>query len=155
MPTTDPLHAHLSGRLEADRHVLPVRIYYEDTDAGGIVYHAGYLRFLERGRSDHLRLLGVDQSVLAGGPDGVLFAVRQMTIDFLKPARLDDVVEVVTRAVELAGARLVLEQSVRRGGDLLVTARVTVAAIGANGRPRRLPDVVRSAFGPLPVRPAP
>lgn len=146
MRTPNPLHSHLAGRIETGRHVLPVRIYYEDTDAGGIVYHAGYLRFLERGRSDHLRLLGIDQSALARGPDGVLFAVRQMTIDFLKPAKLDDVVEVVTRPVEVAGARLILDQAVARGADLLVTARVTIAAIGPNGRPRRLPEVVRSAF---------
>lgn len=147
MSTLAAPHAYLAGRIEADRHVLPIRIYYEDTDAGGIVYHAGYLRFLERGRSDHLRLLGVDQSHLAKGSDGVLFAVRQMTIDFLKPAKLDDVVEVVTRPVEVAGARLVLDQAVMRGDDLLVTARVTVAAIGPNGRPKRLPERVRAAFG--------
>lgn len=142
--TAEPLG--LAGRLDAAGHVLPIRIYYEDTDAGGIVYHAGYVRFMERGRTDFLRLLGIRQSELGAGPDGVFFAVRSMTLDFLKPARLDDVVEVRTSLREISGARLTLDQSIRRGDDLLVSAVVTVAGLGANGRPRRIPEPVRTAF---------
>ena len=82
---------HLAGRLEGGAHVLPVRVYYEDTDFSGVVYHASYLRFLERGRTDFLRLGGVDQSTLHAAGEGVIFAVRRMTVDFLKPARMDDV----------------------------------------------------------------
>jgi acyl-CoA thioester hydrolase len=142
----DPAGA-LAGRLTRDGHVLPVRIYYEDTDAGGIVYHASYVRFMERGRTDYLRLLGIRQSEASAGPDGVFFAVRHMEIDFLRPARLDDLVEVITAPHEISGARLVLAQSVVRAGETLVGARVTVAAIGATGRPRRIPDSVRAAIG--------
>lgn len=137
----------LAGHLDGATHRLRLRIYYEDTDAGGIVYHAGYLRFMERGRTDFLRLVGIRQSELARGPDPLLFAVRHMELDFLAPARLDDVVEVATRVAGVTGARLVLEQAVRRGDDVLVAGRVTVAAIGAGGRPKRLPAAVRERLG--------
>ena len=85
---------HLSGRLDGDTHVLPVRVYYEDTDFSGIVYHASYLRFLERGRTDLLRLAGVDQSALHADGEGIVFSVRRMIIDYLKPPRMDDVLTV-------------------------------------------------------------
>ncbi|MEJ1158132.1 tol-pal system-associated acyl-CoA thioesterase [Prosthecomicrobium sp. N25] len=136
----------VAGRLGPDGHCLPVRIYYEDTDAGGIVYHAAYVRFMERGRTDFLRHLGVRQSEASAGPEGVFFAVRHMEIDFLKPARLDDLVEVRTALREIGGARLVLAQSVRIGAEILVSAKVTIAALGKTGRPRRIPEAVRAAF---------
>jgi acyl-CoA thioester hydrolase len=137
----------LSGRLEAGTHLLPVRVYYEDTDFSGVVYHASYLRFLERGRTELLRATGVDQSTLHGSDEGLSFAVRRMTIDYLKPARMDDVLTIETRAEEVRGASLVIAQRVLRGAEVLVTADVRVAAI-ARGRPARIPDDLRALHEP-------
>lgn len=132
----------LAGRLDGGAHVLPVRVYYEDTDFSGVVYHASYLRFMERGRSDFLRLCGIHHAELDAGAAGerLAFAVRHMEIDFLKPARIDDVLEVRTTCREARGARLVLEQEVCRAGDALITAKVTAAVINSQGRPRRMPS---------------
>lgn len=134
----------LAGRREARGHVLPVRVYYEDTDFTGVVYHATYLRFIERGRSDMLRLAGVHHHELQQGAHGgsLAFAVRRMEIDFLAPARIDDLLEVVTRLDSARGARLCLSQEVRRGDEVLFRASVTVAVISAEGRPRRLPEAL-------------
>jgi acyl-CoA thioester hydrolase len=126
---------------------LPVRVYYEDTDFSGVVYHANYLRFLERGRTELLRATGVDQSTLHGSDEGLSFAVRRMTIDYLKPARMDDVLTIETRAEEVRGASLVIAQRVLRGAEVLVTADVRVAAI-ARGRPARIPDDLRALLEP-------
>ena len=144
MDTTDEggFAAGLSGRFAGSTHILPVRIYYEDTDFSGIVYHANYLRFLERGRTDFLRLAGLDQSVLHAEGD-LVFAVRRMLLDFLKPARLDDVVIVETSIAVMKGASITMAQRIRRGDDTLLTAEVLVAAI-RDGRPARLPDAVRA-----------
>ena len=124
-------------------HLLPVRVYYEDTDAGGVVYHANYLRYCERGRSDFLRLLGIHQAEMAD----TIFVVRRMACEFIRPARLDDLLEVETCYVEGAGARLELEQKVRRGGELLFAAKVTAALIDRAGKPRRLPTGMIEALG--------
>jgi acyl-CoA thioester hydrolase len=132
----------LAGRLEDGAHLLPVRVYYEDTDFSGLVYHASYLRFLERGRTDSLRLAGVDQSQLHADGEGLVFAVRRMTLDFLKPARMDDVLVVETRTREVRGATILIAQRVLRGEETLLTAEVTVACLGG-GRPRRIPDALR------------
>lgn len=132
----------IAGQREGNVHVLPVRIYYEDTDAGGVVYHANYLRFCERGRSDFLRLLDIHHHAL--GDAG--FVVRRMVCDFLKPAKLDDLVEVETRLLSFGGARLDLDQRVTRDGSLLFSAAVTVALIDARGRPKRLPGNILSAL---------
>ena len=131
----------LAGRLTADGHVLPVRVYYEDTDFTGVVYHAAYLKFIERGRSDFLRLCGIHHAELSDGVHGevLAFAVRRMEIDFHAPARVDDLLEIVTRLESARGARLCLTQEVRRAETLLFSASVTVAVISAEGRPRRLP----------------
>ncbi len=135
----------LAGRLIPGGHVLPVRVYFEDTDFSGVVYHGAYIRFMERGRSDYLRRLGVGHDALDRGEMGepLAFAVRRITAEFLKPARIDDVVEIETRAGELRGASIVLSQTVRRGDAVLVTAEVTVVMINSEGRARRLPDAVR------------
>ena len=132
----------IAGRREGDAHVLPVRIYYEDTDAGGVVYHANYLRFCERGRSDFLRLLDIHHH----GLDDAGFVVRRMVCDFLMPAKLDDLVEVETRLLSFAGARLELDQRVTRNGGLLFSAAVTVALVDSRGRPKRLPGNIVSAL---------
>ena len=144
-------YAHLAGRLVAGGHVLPVRVYYEDTDFSGFVYHASYLRFMERGRSDYLRLLGVEQGALfaeaaaaAGG--GLAFVVRSMKIDFLKPARIDEILEVRTEYKEIAGASITLLQRVARGTEVLVEAEVKVACI-AGGKAQRIPASLRKAMG--------
>lgn len=134
---------HLSGQLRGDTHFLPVRVYYEDTDFSGVVYHASYLRFLERGRTDFLRLAGCDQSVLHAEGQGLIFAVRRMTIDYLRPARMDDVLLVETRTQELRGASLSIAQRIVRADEPIVTADVRVAAL-AGGRPVRIPDELRA-----------
>ena len=143
-------YAHLAGRLVAGGHVLPVRIYYEDTDFSGFVYHASYLRFMERGRSDFLRLLGVEQGALfaeaVAETGGFAFVVRSMQIEFLKPARIDEVVEVRTEHKEIAGASITLLQRVVRGDEVLVEAEVKVACI-ASGKAQRIPAALRKAMG--------
>lgn len=142
---TSDVWPDLAGRMEGGRHILPVRIYFEDTDFSGVVYHGSYVRFMERGRTDYLRLLGIGHDGLDKGEHGepLAFAVRRMAIEFHKPARIDDVIEVETSVGELGGARIVLAQTVRRGSELLVTADVTVALINAAGQPRRVPEIVR------------
>jgi acyl-CoA thioester hydrolase len=135
----------LAGRLTEDGHELLQRVYFEDTDFSGFVYHARYLHFLERGRSDYLRLLGIHHAELAA--QGLSFAVRRMAIEFVRPARIDDVLAIETRPGEIAGARLALRQTIRRGGAALAEAEVLVALVGRDGRPRRLPQALRQALG--------
>lgn len=139
----------LDGVIRDGRHFQPVRVYYEDTDFSGIVYHANYLRFMERGRSNYLRLLGADQRALfeevAREAPGFSFVVRSMEIDFRKPARMDDLLEVVTSPVEVKGASVLLQQSVTRGGESLVEATVRVAFI-SGGRARPIPRPLRDAM---------
>ncbi len=134
-----------SGHFSDGVHVLPLRIYYEDTDAAGIVYYANWLRFLERGRTELLRLLGQEHSALSD-ERGVHWVVRRCTIDYLKPARLDETIEVTTRCGELRGASLDMIQQARRGEEILVRAEILVACMGAGGRPVRLPQHLRTAL---------
>ena len=114
-----PMIAHLDGAIRNGRHTMQIRVYYEDTDFSGIVYHANYLRFMERGRTNHLRLMGAEQHALFAEAQaetpGFAFVVRSMQIDYLKPARMDDVLEVVTWPVAVKGASITLAQEVRRG----------------------------------------
>ncbi|MDB5511628.1 MAG: acyl-CoA thioesterase [Enterovirga sp.] len=123
-------------------HLLPVRVYYEDTDFSGVVYHASYLRFLERGRTELLRSAGLDQSALHGQSGGIIFAVRRMTLDYLRPARMDDLVTVETRTSQVRGASLRMGQRILRDGTVLLAADVQVAVL-AGGRPVRLPEKLR------------
>ena len=136
----------LDGEIRAGRHHQPVRVYYEDTDFSGVVYHASYLRFMERGRTNYLRLLGADQRALfeeaAREAPGFAFVVRSMTLDFLKPARMDDLLEVVTRTAEVKGASITLHQIVMRGEQTLVEAVVQVAFVSAD-RARPIPKALR------------
>jgi acyl-CoA thioester hydrolase len=139
----------LDGELRAGRHVQSVRVYYEDTDFSGIVYHANYLRFMERGRTNYLRLIGADHRALfeetAKEAPGFSFVVRSMAIEFLKPARMDDVLEVVTSPAEVKGASVLLKQQVTRGEDVIVEAEVRVAFV-SGGRARPIPKPLRLAM---------
>ncbi len=128
-----------------DLHQLPVRIYYEDTDAGGIVYHTAYLRFAERGRTEYLRTAGLDHRNLRRETGGV-FVVRRMEIDYRQAARLDEELRVETRVASAAGASAVMKQRVMRGKTVLVSLNVQLAFLGEDGRPRRLPGAVCRAF---------
>jgi acyl-CoA thioester hydrolase len=139
----------LDGEIRDGRHVMPVRVYYEDTDFSGIVYHANYLRFMERGRSNYLRLLGADQRELFAETEreapGFAFVVRSMRIEFLKPARMDDVLDVVTEYEEVKGASITLKQQVRRGDELLIEAHVRVAFV-SGGKAQPIPKPLRAAM---------
>ena len=139
----------LDGEIRDGRHLQPVRVYYEDTDFSGVVYHASYLRFMERGRTNYLRLLGADQRAMfeevAKEAPGFAFVVRSMQIDFRRPARMDDVLEIVTAPVEVKGASIVLHQRVNRDDELLVEATVQVAFV-SGGRARPIPKALRAAM---------
>jgi acyl-CoA thioester hydrolase len=141
--------AALDGEIRDGRHVMSVRVYYEDTDFSGIVYHANYLRFMERGRTNYLRLLGADHRALFQEAEreapGFAFVVRSMTLEFLKPARMDDVLVITTVPHEVKGASITLAQEVTRGSDLLVEARVKVAFV-SGGRARPIPKGLRAAM---------
>ncbi len=144
----------LAGRIVEDdtgrHHVLPVRVYFEDTDFSGLVYHASYVRWCERGRSDFLRLLGNDHHALFSGGDGkeaAAFVVRRMSLEYLKPARIDEVLEVTTRLAEMGAASLVLEQVITREGVRLFEASVTVVLVSVSGKPLRISQAIRRAFG--------
>jgi acyl-CoA thioester hydrolase len=128
--------------MDREPHRLPVRVYYEDTDFSGLVYHANYLRFIERGRTELLRAAGVDQSVLHAEPGGIVFAVRRMSLEYLRPALMDDLLIVETRTTEIRGASLRMSQRILRADTVLLTAEVQVAVL-AGGKPARLPDRLR------------
>lgn len=143
----------IAGRLVEDEsglhHVLPVRVYFEDTDAGGVAYHASYVRWAERGRTDFLRLLGTDARRMIDGTDShepAAFVVRRMNCEFLRPARMDDLLEVVTRVKALGGASVTLLQAVRSAGRNVFEAEVTVVLVAVSGKPLRLSHAIREAF---------
>ncbi|MEM8979691.1 MAG: tol-pal system-associated acyl-CoA thioesterase [Pseudomonadota bacterium] len=119
-------------------HSLPVHVYYEDTDLAGIVYYANYLKYIERGRSEFVRELGVDQVKLKAD-EGIVFAVTRVEADYLSPARFDDDLTVTTKIAQASGIRLVFEQAVLRGSEKLFAANVTVVSMTLQGRPQRLP----------------
>ncbi|HET9715556.1 MAG TPA: tol-pal system-associated acyl-CoA thioesterase [Pseudolabrys sp.] len=139
----------LDGHIRDGCHHQAVRVYYEDTDFSGIVYHASYLRFMERGRTNYLRLIGADHRALFEQTEkeapGFSFVVRQMSIDFKKPAFMDDVLDIVTAPKEVKGASVMLNQKVMRGEDLLVEAQVQVAFV-SGGRARPIPRALRIAM---------
>ena len=139
----------LDGNIRDGRHLMRVRVYYEDTDFTGIVYHANYLRFMERGRTNYLRLIGANHRELFEATEkeapGFAFVVRHMTLDFLRPARMDDLLDIVTAPQEVRGASITLHQKVLRGDELLVEARVQVAFI-SQGRAQRIPAPLRQAM---------
>lgn len=135
------------GRLQDHaEHVFPVRVYYEDTDAGGVVYHSNYLRFAERARTELLRDFGIDHTSLMKD-SGLMFAVRRCEAEYVKPARLDDSLEIRTRCVEASGASFWLEQLVQRAGETLVEMKLRLVCLRADGRPARIPESLRSSLG--------
>jgi acyl-CoA thioester hydrolase len=141
--------AALDGEIRNGRHIQQVRVYYEDTDFTGVIYHASYLRFMERGRTNYLRLLGADQRALFEAVEqeapGFAFVVRSMQIDFRKPGRMDDVLEIATSPREVKGASVVLHQIIRRADEILVEADVQVAFV-SGGRARPIPKPLREAM---------
>jgi acyl-CoA thioester hydrolase len=127
-------------------HRLPIRIYYEDTDFSGVVYHAAYLKFFERGRTEALRACGVHHAELLKRDEPLAFAVRKMTTEWLVPAKIDDLLEVRTRFVAAKGARMLLAQEIWRGEAHLARAEVEAACMNLDGRARRLPVALLKAF---------
>ena len=136
-------HEPQSGRFEGKVHILPIRIYYEDTDLSGIVYHANYLRYMERGRSEFFRSVGIVRLAQLQGPEPTAWTLRRIELEYLKPARLDDIVEVHTRATALSGARLSAEQDIFCKGTQLTRGRVEACIITLKGKPRRIPPEMR------------
>ncbi|WP_338243320.1 YbgC/FadM family acyl-CoA thioesterase [Aurantiacibacter hainanensis] len=134
-----------SGKIEGSRHLYPVRVFFEDTDLSGIAYHANYLKWCERARSDLLRVLGINQRAAFEAGEGV-YAVSEAQIKWLRPARLDDELVVHTRALELRAASARMEQLVMRGEELLAQVDIVAAFVTPQGRPRRQPDEWRRAF---------
>jgi acyl-CoA thioester hydrolase len=134
-----------SGRFERARHLFALRVYYEDTDLSGIVYHANYLRWFERARSDMLRLLGIDQRAAKEAGEGV-YSVADIAIRYLAPARLDDAVVIESTLIELGAASVRLRQRALRGDTVLAEAEIRVGFIAPDGRPRRQPQAWRDAF---------
>jgi acyl-CoA thioester hydrolase len=130
----------------AGAHSISVRVYYEDTDFSGVVYHASYLRFMERGRTELIRDLGIEQRELFDGEAALGFAVRRMLIDFVRPAVMDDLLTIETKPTLARGATMELDQRILRGEEVLVTAQVKVACVGG-GKARRIPDVLRHRLG--------
>ncbi len=130
-------------------HRLAIRVYFEDTDAGGILYHGSHMRFFERGRTEFLRDLGISQSATADrtGPDALLFVVRRFAIEYIKPGFLDDLLTVETEIAGIAGPRFTVVQRLLRDGEVIAAADVEVVATGGNGRPRRLPPAVAALIG--------
>ena len=147
-PSPSDKNLHLAGRLIPGGHALDVRVYYEDTDFSGIVYHANYLRYCERGRSDFLRMAGVRHLVMLEGETKLVWTLRRIALDYMRPARVDDLLMVRTRYTEMAGARLVGEQEIYKGAELLCTARIEAAGITLDGRPRRIPADIREKLQP-------
>ncbi len=152
-------HDYSAGRITGREHRLPLRIYYEDTDFSGVVYHANYVRYLERGRSEFIRAVGASHTSLMAANPPVTFMVSSLDLRFVRPARIDDRLEIRT-TVELArGARIVCRQSIRRGSDVIMEANVENVCVSFDGRPRRVPAEVlqrMSSYLPdaAPARPA-
>jgi acyl-CoA thioester hydrolase len=145
----------VSGAAETSdlTHSMPLRVYYEDTDAAGIVYYANYLKFAERGRTEMMRELGFAHSRIAA-ETGIVFTVRRCSADYRAAARLDDTLTVETRIQEIGAATLSLDQQIRREGETIVALDVLVACVGSDGRPRRVPPGLRAALmNPALIKP--
>jgi acyl-CoA thioester hydrolase len=139
----------LEGSLANGVHRLSLRVYYEDTDFSGYVYHANYLKFCERARSDLMRLLGIDQAVLFDGQDRTFIVIRKMSCEFVRPARFDSVITVESVAKPSRGPRLEMQQKIVLGADLLFSAEVTAVIVDGKGRPRRPDSVMEAALAKI------
>jgi acyl-CoA thioester hydrolase len=138
-----------AGAFHGKTHILPIRIYYEDTDLSGLVYHANYLRFMERGRSEYFRCAGIVRLAQLDDPEPTAWTLRKASLDYHRPARLDDLVEVHTRCTGLTGARMTATQTIHCGGTLLVRGQVEACIITLSGKPRRIPGDMRGKLAPL------
>jgi acyl-CoA thioester hydrolase len=137
------------GRFEGKVHILPIRIYYEDTDLSGIVYHANYLRFMERGRSEFFRCAGIARLAATHGEEPWAWTLRKAAIEYLKPARVDDLIEVHTSAIGLTGVRMIADQKIYCGGQLLTRGSVEACVITLSGKPKRIPREMHAKLAPL------
>lgn len=137
------------GRFEERVHILPIRVYYEDTDLSGVVYHANYLRFMERGRSEFFRCAGILRLAMLDGDEAMVWTLRSASLTFYRPARVDDLVEVHTRATSLSGARMTADQKICRAGELLAHGAVEACVVTLIGKPRRIPGDIREKLLPL------
>lgn len=140
-----------SGRIEGSRHLYPVRVFFEDTDLSGIAYHANYLKWCERARSDILRLLGIDQRRAFAAGEG-FYAVSEANIKWRRPAVLDDVLMVETVCPRLRAASALMHQKIIRGGELLAEIEIVAAFLGPDGRPKRQPEAWRAAFATFAMK---
>jgi len=147
MPDIPPIPT--AGVIEGREHLLPVRVYYEDTDFTGVVYHANYVRYFERGRSDFLRVAGVRHAELLEREDPAAFAITRMEIDFKRAARIDDALVVRTTYDAAKGPRLFISQRITRGEELVCAAKVEAACIDMQGRPRKPPAGMLDLLRPL------
>ena len=138
----------LDGRFEGKVHILPIRIYYEDTDLSGVVYHANYLRYMERGRSEYFRAVGVKLAYL-DDPEPAAWALRKVSLEFVRPARVEDLIEVRTTATSLTGARLSADQAIYCGDALLTRGSVEACIMTLGGKPRRIPPEIRDKLLPF------
>jgi len=141
-----------AGRFEGREHRLPIRVYYEDTDFTGLVYHGNYVRYFERGRSDALRLMGIGHAQLLDGDQPMAFVVSKLALTFLKPARIDEELVVRTWYDAIKGPRLLISQTISRGADDLCRAEAEVVCIHMDGRPRRPTAALREKVGPWLTR---
>ena len=144
-----PLHG--LGTFEGKEHILPISVYYEDTDLSGVVYHANYLRYMERGRTEFFRLAGISKMAGLEDEEPTAWAIRSIAVDYHRPARLDDVIHVRTRLTGLSGARMRALQRVVCGETLLVEGRIEACIITLTGKPRRLPQTLRDLLTPFLV----
>ncbi len=144
----DEISLPLGGVFQNGRHILPVRIYYEDTDFSGVVYHANYLRYLERGRSDCLRLAGVHHADLWAREEPLAFTIQRINLEFVRPARIDDILYVHTQYTRASGARIEARQVIVREDEEVLRAQVFAACINDQGQPRRMPREIVAALTP-------
>ena len=138
------------GWFEGKTHILPISIYYEDTDLSGVVYHANYLRYMERGRTEFFRLAGISRARLED-EEPTAWTIRRIAVEYFRPARLDDQIAVHSVLTEVSGARLKALQRVRRGESLLVEGRIEACITTLTGKPRRLPRKVHDTLAPFVV----
>ena len=137
------------GRFDGKMHILPIRIYYEDTDLSSVVYHANYLRFMERGRSEFFRAVGISKLAGLDDPEPTAWTLRKVEIEYFRPARVDDIVEVRTKAMSLSGARMVAEQTIYCAEKRLTRGLVEACIITLTGKPRRIPQDMRDKLLPF------